>query len=132
MAELLGSTLRCERGRAGKGLPAKGAQRGLHRELRAFGLEFCHDSVDFLHRQPEVVEALIGSLRWWIDFGVGQDFGNEDVGAADLEIDARFALLQRADHLGAEHAFIERGRRFRIGTAQVNVVVGELGHVAPP
>jgi hypothetical protein len=29
--------------------------------LGALGLELCHDGVDLLHRQPEVVEALIGS-----------------------------------------------------------------------
>src|SRR5215467_11015398 len=50
---------------------------GLHCELGALGLELGHDGVDFRHRQPAMVEALIGSLRWWIDIGVRQDLGHE-------------------------------------------------------
>src|SRR5215831_4820671 len=105
---------------------------GLHCELGALGLELGHDGIDFRHRQPAMVEALIGSLRWWIDFGVRQDLGHENVGATDLEIDARLALLQRADHLSAKHARVECGCRLKIGAAQVNVVVCELGHAVLP
>src|SRR5262245_65114181 len=62
--------------------------------------------------------------------GILADIENEDVGTAELEIDARLALRHAANDLGAEHALIKRGGRFRIAAEQVNVVEGELLHRA--
>src|SRR5262249_23656407 len=58
----------------------------------------------------------------------GRDRRDEDVGAAELEVDARLALLHGADHLGAEHAFIPLGGRFGIGGSQMDVIPGVLNH----
>jgi long-chain-acyl-CoA dehydrogenase len=60
------------------------------------------------------------------------DVQNEDVGTAELQVDARLALLHGADHLGSEHALVEAGRRFRVAGEQVDMVEGEFGHVGFP
>src|ERR1700728_1181338 len=70
-------------------------------ELDALGLEVGGDRIDTTDRKPEMVETLVGRGRRRIDAVTGRDRGDEDVGAADLEVDARLALLHGADHLGA-------------------------------
>ena len=69
-----------------------------------------------------------GGGRRRIDAVAGNDRGDEDVHAAEFEVDARLALLHAADHLGAEHALIILRGSLRIRAAQVNVVISELGH----
>ena len=58
----------------------------------------------FFTEQAEMVEALIGRDRGSVDAVSGLDLGDEDLGAAELQIDARLALRHRPNHLGAEHA----------------------------
>src|SRR5215470_5212673 len=101
-------------------------------ELDALGLELRDHGVDAGDREPEVIEALVGRDRRRIDAIAGRDRRDEDVGAAELEVDARLALLHGADHLGAEHAFIPLGGRFGIGGSQMDVVPGVLDHVRSP
>src|SRR5262249_35152197 len=79
-----------------------------------------------------MVEALIGRGGRRIDAVAGRDRRDEDVNAAQLEIDARLALLHGPDHLRAEHALVIARGRLRIGAAQVDVIVGELGHGGGP
>jgi catechol 2,3-dioxygenase-like lactoylglutathione lyase family enzyme len=63
-----------------------------------------------------------------IDAIAGRDRRDEDIGPAELEVDARLALLHGADHLGTELAFVPLGGRFRIGGSQMDVIPGEFGH----
>src|SRR5262245_23548423 len=79
-----------------------------------------------------MIEALMGMARAGAGLGVLADVEDEDVGAAELQVDARLALLHGADHLGAEHALVEAGRRFRVAGEQVDMVEGEFGHVGCP
>src|ERR1700745_4240562 len=97
-------------------------------ELAALGLELRDHGVDAGDRESEVIEALVGRDRRRIDAIAGRDRRDEDVGAAELEVDARLALLHAADHLGAEHAFVPLGGPFRVGGAQMDVIPGVLGH----
>src|SRR5262249_28057997 len=87
---------------------------GVAGELDTLGLELGDHGVDAADREPEMIEALVGRDRRRIDAIAGRDRRDEDVGAAELEVDARLALLHGADHLGAEHAFIPLGSRFGI------------------
>src|SRR5262245_7987344 len=79
-----------------------------------------------------MVEALIGRHRRGIDAVGGRDRRDEDVGAAELEVDARLALLHAADDLGAEHALEPLRGRLRIRAAQVDVIPGICRHLLPP
>ncbi len=97
-------------------------------ELNALGLEVGGDRVDAGDREAEVVEPAIGRGRRWIDAVAGLHRCDEDVGAAELQVDARRPLLHGADHLGAEHAFVPLRGPLRIGGAQVDMVPGEFGH----
>src|SRR5258707_11456601 len=69
-------------------------------ELDALGLEVRRDGVDAGDRKPEVVEALIRRGRRRIDAVARLDRREEHVGAADLHVDARRALLHRAADFG--------------------------------
>src|SRR6516225_2261772 len=120
-------------GRAQEGDAHPGPHRGgVAGELDALGLELGDHRVDAADREAEVIEALVGRDRRRIDAIAGRDRRDEDVGAAELEVDARLALLHGADHLGAEHAFIPLGGRFGIGGTQMDVVPGVLDHVRSP
>src|SRR5262249_1007656 len=77
-----------------------------------------------------MIEALIGRGRRRVHLRRG--LRDENIGAAELEVDARLALLHRAQHFGAEHALVPLRRLLRIGAAQMHVVIGERGHVFPP
>src|SRR5262249_12561815 len=79
-----------------------------------------------------MIEALIGRDGRRVDAAVGRDRRDEDVGPAELQIDARLALLRGADHLGTEHAFVIPRGRLRVGAPQMDVVIGEVGHRVPP
>src|SRR4051794_16158619 len=76
-----------------------------------------------------MVEALIGRGGRGIDAVAGCDRRDEDVGAAELEVDARLALLHAADDLSAEHALEPLRGRLRIRAAQVDVIPGVGRHV---
>src|SRR2546423_302645 len=67
---------------------------------------------------------------WWPGPGPrrGPCRGDEDIDPAELEIDARLALLHGANDFGAEHALVIARGRLRIGAAQMDVVVGKFGH----
>src|SRR5215510_222174 len=75
-----------------------------------------------------MVEALIGRPRRGIDAVASRDRGDEDVGAAELEVDARLALLHAADDLGAEYALEPLRGRLRVRAAQVDVIPGVCRH----
>src|SRR4029079_4277484 len=57
---------------------------------------------------------------------------DEDVGAAELHIDARLAFLHAAQDLGAEHAFEPLGGRLRVRTAYMDMIPRVLGHWFAP
>jgi len=97
-------------------------------EIDALGLQIGDDGVEVLHEQAEMIEALIRRHRGGIDAVAGLDLGDEDLAAAELQIDARLALLRRAEHFGAEHALEPLGGAFRIGRPQMDVVEGDVGH----
>src|SRR5260221_14557056 len=66
------------------------AHRGrLGGELGTLGLEFGRDRIDPADGEAEMIEALMRRGRRRIDAVPGRDRRDEDVGAADLEIDAR-------------------------------------------
>jgi hypothetical protein len=71
-----------------------------------------------------MIEPLVRRDRGRIDAIARLDRRDENVGAAQLEVNARFALLHAADHLGAEHALVPLGRRFGIGGTQMDVIPG--------
>ena len=58
----------------------------------------------------------------------GCDRRDEDVGATELEVDARLALLHAADDLGAENALEPLRGRLRVRAAQVDVIPGVGRH----
>ena len=60
----------------------------LRGELDALAFELGGDCVDPGTRQSEMIEALVGRRGRGIDAVAGRDRGDEDVGAAELEIDA--------------------------------------------
>src|SRR5262245_48962001 len=96
----------------------------------ALGLEFGAGCIDVGHLQSEVIETLVGMAGTRHGPGVLADVQDEDIGAAEFEVDARLALRQAADHFGPEHALVEGGRRFGVAAEEVDVVEGELGHRA--
>src|SRR5580698_2704660 len=111
------------------------AHAGPHRgrlagELDALGLEVGGDGVDAAHREPEMIEAAIWRRRRGIDAVAGFDRGDEDIGAAEFEIDACLTLLHGADHLGAELLLEPLRHRLGIGGAQVDVIPGVFRHGA--
>src|SRR5437660_3691003 len=80
-------------GAADEGDPHPRPYRGrLLGELSALGLELGHDRIDAADRQPEMVEALVRRGRRRIDAVIRRDRRDEDVGAAELEVDARLTL----------------------------------------
>src|SRR5579871_1221892 len=97
-------------------------------ERDAFGLDLGGYRVDVLHRQAEMVEPLIGGGWWRVDAVAGLDLGNEDVGAAELDVDAPVP----ADDDAAEHVLEPGCHRLRIGRAQVNVIPGNDRHWFSP
>src|SRR5215471_10125722 len=92
-------------------------RRRLPGELDALGLELGDDGVDAADREAEMIEALVRRDRGQIDAVAGRHWRDENVGATELEVDARLALLHGANHLGAEHALVPLGRRFGVGGA---------------
>ncbi len=63
-------------------------------------------------------------------FSSGADRRDENIGAAELQIDALLALLHGPLDLGAEHFFEPLRHAFGIGRAQVNVVPVILAFMA--
>src|SRR5262249_34347060 len=94
----------------------------LLRELDAFLPELGGDHIDPGNRQPKMVEALIGGGGRGMNTLAGLDRRDEDVGAAELEVDARLTLLHAADDLSAEHTLEPLRGRLRVRAAQVDVV----------
>ena len=72
-----------------------------------------------------MVEPLIGRDRRRIDVALLRDRRDEHVLPADLHVDARLALLHRADDLRIEHPLVVGGGLLRIAAADMDVVVGE-------
>src|SRR5215469_387446 len=108
---------------ANKTNPHAGPHRGrLAREFDAFLFQLGGNCIDAAHRKTEMIETAIGRDRRRVDAVAGRDRGNEDIGAAKLEIDARFALLHTANDLGAERRLEPFRHGFRVGRAQMNVV----------
>src|SRR6185437_10636079 len=101
-------------------------------KLDALRLQIGGDCVYAAYRQAEMIKPLIGRHRRRIDAVAGFDFRNENLCPAQLEIDARLALLRRADHFGAEHALEPLRGRFRIRAAQVNVIPRVIRHDVSP
>src|SRR5579859_15277 len=96
----------------------------LARELDTLGLDLGGDRVDVLHRQPEMIEPLIGRHRRHVDAITWLDLGDEDVGAAELDVDATRA----ADNDAAENILKPRRGCLRIGAAQMDMVPGNDRH----
>jgi hypothetical protein len=82
------------------------------------------------HAQAEMIDALVGRGGWRGGGGIGLD--DEHVLAANLHVDARFALLRAADDLGAEHLLEPAGGGFRVRAAEMDVVEGVVGHGCVP
>ena len=74
----------------------------------------------------EVIEALVGMAGAGHGLRILADVQDEYIGTPELQVDARLALRQAADHLGPEHARVEFGGRFWVTAEQVDVVEGEV------
>src|SRR6516162_6537453 len=80
-----------------------------------------------------MLEPEIRRLRRCGDGLLRRNLGDEHGYPAEIEVKARPAVrLHRADDLGTEHHLVPAGGRFRIGAAQMDVVVGEGGHASLP
>src|SRR5262245_43589674 len=89
---------------AQEGYPHARAHRGrLPRKLGAFRLELRHHRVDAADTEPEMIEPLVRRIRRRIDPVAWRHRRNEDIRAAELEIDAGLSLLHAADDFRAEH-----------------------------
>src|SRR5687768_12968985 len=97
-------------------------------ELDAFGLDLGGDGVDVLYRQPEMVEALIRRHRRGVDAVSGRNRCDGHVGATELDVDSARA----ADDLAAQNIGKPSRGRFRIGTAQVDMVPSYCRHIRLP
>src|SRR5215216_5814668 len=75
-----------------------------------------------------MIETLITSDRRRMAAAARRNRRNKDIGAAKLHVDTRLTLLHGTEHLGAEHALVIARGRLRVRAAQVDMVVGELGH----
>src|SRR5262249_47953255 len=109
--------------------PNRGRLFGEH---DALGLELGGHRVDAADREPEMIKALAGCGRSRIDAVARLDRREEDVGAAELEIDARLALLHRADQLRTKHALEPLSGCLRVRAAQVDMIPGVGGHYCSP
>src|SRR5581483_162537 len=96
----------------------------LARELDTLGPDFGGDRVDVLHGQAEMVEPLIGSGRRRVDTVTRRDRGDENVGAAELDVDP----VRPADDDPAEDVLQPGRGRLRIGAAQMDVIPGDDRH----
>src|SRR5262249_40212072 len=90
------------------------------------------DCIDARDRKAKVIEALIGRDRRRGHSVTGIDLRREDHGAAKPDVHAWFALLSRADHLGAEHALEPLRGGFRIRRAQMNMIPLIVWHWSSP
>src|SRR5262249_23005324 len=80
------------------------------------------------HGEAEMVEPLIGRRRRGVDAIARVDRGDENIGAAELDVDA----TGTAHDLAAQDVAQPRRSRLGIGAAQMYVVPGELYHRALP
>src|SRR5271170_4587885 len=94
----------------------------LHGEFGALAFQLRRYRVDVAYGEPEMIEPLVGSDRRRMHAIAERDRHDEDIGAAEFQIDARLALHRGTDHLRAQHALEPRGGRLRIGAPQVDVV----------
>src|ERR1700692_946759 len=97
-------------------------------ELDPLGLDLGGPRIDVLSRQPEMIEPLIGRYRRRVDAVTRLHRRDEHISAAELDVDASGA----ADDLAAENVFKPGGHRFRIGTAQMNMVPDHCRHRGSP
>src|SRR6516164_10215874 len=62
-----------------------------------------------------------------------RNLGDEHGSPAEIEVEARPTVrLHRADNLGPEHLLVPACGGFRVGAAQMDVVVGKGGHGSLP
>src|ERR1700687_4392402 len=73
-----------------------------------------------------MIEPAIGRDRRLACADAGSDRSDEDIGAAELEIDTRLALLHAANHLRAEHRLKPPRHCLGIGSAQMNMVPSDI------
>src|SRR3990167_1341177 len=73
-------------------------------------------------------ETLIGHRWRRVDAVARLDFGEEDIGAAELEVDARNAVRRAAENLRAQHALKPFRHRLRIRRADMDVVPRVVRH----
>ena len=77
-----------------------------------------------------MIEAAVGRGRGGVGAVVRRHRSDKDIGAPDLQVDARLALLHGAQDLGAQRFLEPLRHRLGVGRAQMNVVPGEFGHAA--
>src|SRR6266478_2604100 len=100
----------------------------LLRELHTLGLDLGGHRINVFYRQPEMIEPLIGRLRRCVDAVAGRDRRDEYVGTAELDVDPPGA----PDDYAAEDIFKPSRSRFRVGTAQVDMIPGDYRHRRSP
>src|SRR5438445_2871488 len=117
---------------AQKGNPNPGPdRRRLPGELGALLLQLGDNVVNAADPQSDMLEPEIRRLRRSRDGLFRRHLSEKDRHAAEIEIETRPAIrLDRADDLSAEHFGVPAGRRLRIRAAQMDMVVGESGHVS--
>src|ERR1700761_7235110 len=74
-----------------------------------------------------MIETAVRDRRGGIDAVTGFHRRDKYIGAPELQIDTRLALLRGAYHLGAKHRLEPVRHRLGIGRAQMNVVPSEFG-----
>src|SRR5467141_3393908 len=100
-------------------------------ELGTLLLELGDDVINAADAQPDMLEPEIRRLRRCRDGLLRGNLRDEDGDPAEIEVETRPSVrLYRTDDLGAEHFCVPAGGRLRIGAAQMDVVVGEGGHVS--
>src|SRR6516164_11281483 len=87
-------------------------------EFDALLFQLGGNRIDAAYGKAKVIEATIRRDRRRVHAVARSDWSDKDVGAAKLEIDARFALLHAANDLRAEHRFEPLRHRFGFGGAQ--------------
>src|SRR5262249_24295060 len=100
----------------------------LLRELDALCLDLGRDRVDVFHGEAEMIEPLIRRDRRYVDSVAGRDRADEDIGAAEFDVDAA-----RTAHDLATEDIAQPGRGcLGVGAAQMNMVPGHNRHRGLP
>src|SRR5262249_7628001 len=103
----------------------------LHGKLGALLLELGDDVINAADAQPDMLEPEIRWLGRCRDRLLGRNLRDEDGDPTEIEVETPPSVrLYRADDLRAEHFRVPVRGHLRIGAAQMDVVVGESGHVS--